>query len=86
MKAWISASGSCCVVSGQRLVLRQPCPLQVSWGLYDIQNERVEMWFKDGVEEGTYGEAWRRSPDGLVGRVADDGLVDVTSADEAADG
>ena len=34
----------------------------------------------------TYGEAWGRGPGSLAGRIADDGLVDVASANEAAVG
>jgi hypothetical protein len=33
---------------------------------------------------GTYGEVWRRGPGGLAVDIADEGLVDVARADEAA--
>jgi hypothetical protein len=35
---------------------------------------------------GTYGEAWGRGPGSLAGGIADDGLIDVASANEAAVG
>ena len=34
-------------------------------------------------DRGTYGETWRRGPGGFTLDIADEGLVDVASAEEA---